>query len=81
MGNMSCQRFTELLGDYVEGRLQSDERPAMDAHLLACARCSELFADYERLPGLVRRATHVALPAGARARLRRLLSRAWSWHR
>jgi len=81
MGDLSCERFTDLLGDYVEGVLRSDDRPAMDAHLLDCAQCSELLADYERLPGLVRRATHVAMPAGAKARLRRLLSRAWSWHR
>jgi anti-sigma factor RsiW len=81
MEDLSCQRFTDLLSDFVEGRVPPEELRAMDAHRLACARCSELLADYERIPGVVRRATDASMPAGAKARLRRLLSRAWSWHR
>jgi hypothetical protein len=81
MGDLSCQRFTDLLGEHVEGALGSDEEAAMAAHALTCSRCSELRADYERLPGVVRRATDAAMPPGAKARLRRLLSRAWWWHR
>jgi anti-sigma factor RsiW len=69
------------MGDYFDGALPADERAAVDAHRLACAPCSELFATYQRIPGLVRQATDVSMPSGARARLRRLLSRAWRWHR
>jgi anti-sigma factor RsiW len=77
MGDLSCDRFTDLLGQYVEGRLPSDERLSMEAHLLACPRCDQLVADYERIPGIARRATNVTMPAGAKARLRWILSHAW----
>jgi anti-sigma factor RsiW len=52
MEDLSCQRFTDLLSDFVEGRVPPEELRAMDAHRLACARCSELLADYERIPGV-----------------------------
>jgi anti-sigma factor RsiW len=77
MGDLSCQNFVDLLGDYVDGRVPNAELAAMGVHRLACASCRELQSEYERVPGLVRQATDVAMPRGARARLRRLLSRAW----
>ena len=81
MGDLSCERFADLLGDYVEGVLPAEQRPAMEAHLGACSRCSDLLADYRRIPEVVRRATDVAMPSGAKARLRHLLSRVWRWRR
>ena len=81
MGELSCQRFADRLGDYVEGALAAEERTAMSAHRLACRECGALLRDYERLPGLVRRATLASLPAGAWARLQRLLARAWRGRR
>jgi anti-sigma factor RsiW len=81
MGALSCQRFSDLLSDYVEGRVSPDELRAMGEHRRACARCDALLADYERLPGVVRRATEASMPMGAKARLRRLLSRGWTWRR
>jgi anti-sigma factor RsiW len=77
MGDLSCERFVDLMGDYVEGVLPPEERQTMDQHLLSCGRCSELLADYKRIPAVVRRATDIAMPVAAQARLRRLLSRAW----
>jgi anti-sigma factor RsiW len=76
MGDLSCQRFVDLVGDYLEGLLAPEERKAMTAHRLECRECSELLGDYERIPGLVRRATHATVPAGAQARLWRLLAQA-----
>jgi anti-sigma factor RsiW len=77
MGDLSCERFTELVGDHVEGVLSADERCAMEAHLLACPRCRELLEQYTRVGDVVRGATDVRMPLGARARLRRVLSRVW----
>ncbi len=76
MGNVSCKHFVDQMGDYVEGILPSDQRLAMDAHRIGCPQCRGLLADYERIPGVVRRATDVVMPLDARARLRRFLSRA-----
>jgi len=77
MEDMSCERFVDLMGDYVERVLPSDERPPMDAHLLVCRQCRELLADYKRIPKVVRRVTNVTMPLNVQARLRRLLSGAW----
>ena len=41
---MNCERFEELLSAYLEGELSAGERAGMDAHLAACASCSELLA-------------------------------------
>jgi len=77
MGDLTCERFAELVGDQVEGILPSAERAAFDAHLRTCAHCRDLLDGYVRVAGVVRRATDVAMPLGARARLRRLLSHLW----
>lgn len=77
MGELSCERFVNLLSDYAEGALPSDDLTAMNAHLLACEGCRQLLADYESIPAVVRRATNIAMPSGAQARLRRLLAHAW----
>lgn len=77
MGDLSCERFTELVGDHVEGVLPPGERAAVDAHLRSCSRCRDLLDGYGRVTGLVQRATDVRMPLGARARMRRLLSHLW----
>jgi hypothetical protein len=75
MRELSCPRFIDRLGDYVEGILPPAEVASMDAHRAGCASCRDLLAEYRRVPGVVRRATDVGMPTGARARLHRLLSR------
>jgi anti-sigma factor RsiW len=77
MEDLSCARFTELVGDHVEGVLSTDLRSAMEAHLLGCSRCRALLDEYIGVAEVVRRATDVQMPLGARARLRRVLARLW----
>ncbi len=77
MEDISCARFTELVGDLVEGSLPADVRSAMEAHLLACPRCRTLRGEYVGVADVVRNATDVRMPLGARARLRRVLARLW----
>jgi anti-sigma factor RsiW len=76
MGELSCQRFVDLLGDYVEDVLSPDERRTMDAHCLACPQCRQLLSDYRRLPEMLRRTTDAAMSPPARARLGRVLLQA-----
>jgi anti-sigma factor RsiW len=77
MGAVTCEVFVEHMGDYVDGVLRSEERSHMVEHALSCPKCAEAFAQYERIPEVVRSATDVPLPLYARVRLRRLLKMAW----
>jgi predicted anti-sigma-YlaC factor YlaD len=76
-GHLSCARFTELVGEHVEGALSVEMRSAMGAHLGGCSRCRALLDEYARVGEVVRRATDVRMPLGARARLSRALARLW----
>jgi anti-sigma factor RsiW len=77
MADLGCSAFESGLADYVDNRLPSRDRAAMDAHRAACPACTALFADYLALPGIVRDATQAEMPSDARAQLRRLLARTW----
>ena len=35
-----CQEVVEVLTEYLDGALPSDEREALEQHLLACAGCA-----------------------------------------
>jgi hypothetical protein len=49
-------RETELsLGVLVLGALEPAERPAIEAHIAACARCNAILAELAPLPGLMHR--------------------------
>jgi len=41
---MKCEVCRELLEEYLDGELEPQEREQLDAHLIACADCSESFA-------------------------------------
>jgi hypothetical protein len=75
MEDLPCARFAELAGDYVEGVLPREQASVMEAHRLGCARCRQLLVEYAGVVDVVRDATDVRMPLGARARLRRVLSR------
>jgi anti-sigma factor RsiW len=77
MSAITCEGFVAHMGDYVDGTLARDERSRMAEHALACPHCAEAFAQYERIPDVVRSATDVKLSPDARVRLRRLLTIAW----
>jgi anti-sigma factor RsiW len=77
---LSCDQVVTFLGDYSDGVLPEEDRHAVDTHLRSCARCTEVLGDCRRLPEIVRRATDIAMPVDAKARLRRLLSLGWRSH-
>ncbi len=46
---MSCDRFDELLPDYLEGTLDAGTRTEVDAHLTSCQRCAAIVADVKAI--------------------------------
>lgn len=53
----SCQRFKELISDYIEGGLNQDRKKEMDYHFKECLKCStttdqlkKLIQDLKELP-------------------------------
>jgi hypothetical protein len=55
MSDPSCRTFRELLGVYVVGAIEPDERAAVDAHLSQCYECREELAGLAPLPALLHR--------------------------
>lgn len=41
---LACRRAVELMTDYLEGALTRLDRDRLEAHLAACANCSEYLA-------------------------------------
>ena len=70
----------QLLGAYVMGALDSDERVELEAHLGTCHECQAELAEYQQVTeGLLHLATPVAPSPGLRAALTdRLAARASS---
>jgi hypothetical protein len=50
-----CREVELSLGVLVLGALEPAERPAIEAHLAACPRCSAILAELAPLPGLMHR--------------------------
>jgi anti-sigma factor RsiW len=74
MPQLTCETFVDLLASYVDGVLDRGVGAEMRTHLAACAACRELLGSYRAVPTIVRKATHVTLPSGARHRLARRLA-------
>ncbi len=63
-GTMDCQQARLSLGVLVLGVIDPEERPALEAHLTVCERCSAELAELAVLPGLLHRLDPVAAAAG-----------------
>jgi anti-sigma factor RsiW len=57
---MDCQQARLSLGVLVLGVIDPEERPALEAHLTVCERCSAELAELAVLPGLLHRLDPVA---------------------
>ena len=55
MSGPSCRMYRELLGVYVVGAIEPQERAAVDEHLAQCYECREELAGLAPLPALLRR--------------------------
>lgn len=55
MSDPACRSFRELLGVYVVGAIEPNERSILDAHLSQCYGCREEFAGLAVLPAMMHR--------------------------
>lgn len=46
---MKCSAARELIGDYVDGTLRSEEEKSLQSHLDRCENCRELVGDFQRI--------------------------------
>jgi hypothetical protein len=63
-GTMDCHEARLSLGVLVLGVIDPEERPALEAHLTTCERCSAELAELAVLPGLLHRLDPVAAASG-----------------
>ena len=72
MSDPACRNYRELLGVYVVGAIEPNERSLLEAHLKQCYGCREELAGLAVLPALLHRiplseAEVLAQPSSARA--------------
>ena len=46
--DLACQELVELITEYFENQLPTDERARFEAHLAACRHCREYLAQMRR---------------------------------
>jgi anti-sigma factor RsiW len=70
---MNCKHCTELLLDYVDGALDTDDVVIVDSHLSVCAGCRACAATYKATTKLCKRALAAAVPQDTEDRLLKFL--------
>src|SRR5712691_400475 len=58
---MACSEFEDLILDYFDDALSTEQRSRLDAHVAACAECRRFWS--------VQKALDIELPAGFRQRV------------
>jgi len=81
---MSCERVSNSLVSYLDGRASAEERSIVEAHLQSCAACRERAEEFRRLWDVMAEAPAVEPSFGFDARLRQRIAaearpRLWSW--
>lgn len=69
----SCRETIELLMDYLEGRLPSEDHEALKLHFSECPPCLEFVRSYQETPRIFRQATEVRIPSEVEQRLKDFL--------
>ena len=69
---MSCRELVELVTEYLEGALPSDERAAVEAHLAECDGCTAYLEQMRTTIRLTGALTEEQIPPGAREPLLRI---------
>jgi hypothetical protein len=60
--DVRCQEVVEVLTDYLEGGLATDERELLEQHLLLCAGCGEYLEQLRTTIALTGRLTEEDVP-------------------
>ncbi|HKF53022.1 MAG TPA: zf-HC2 domain-containing protein [Candidatus Acidoferrales bacterium] len=81
---MSCEKVSNSLVSYLDGRASAEERLVVEAHLQSCAACRERAEEFRRLWDVMAEAPAVEPSFGFDARLRQRIAaearpRMWSW--
>jgi hypothetical protein len=81
---MSCQGYDDIQrdaerGDYVDGTLAGQPLAAFESHLVSCAECRALVADFSAIRGAVATLPPQPVPTGAWERLAASLDERRSW--
>jgi anti-sigma factor RsiW len=71
---VACVDGVEMLMDYLEGTLGSEDREAIEAHVSGCLRCVAFVESYRQTPRILRAATAASLPEDLAESLRRFLA-------
>jgi anti-sigma factor RsiW len=45
--DLPCNQFVELVTDYLDDAMTSDERARVDAHLAGCPYCADVLAQWQ----------------------------------
>lgn len=81
---MSCEKISNALIAYLDGRASSDERFVVEAHLKLCAACQERAEEFRRLWHVMAEVPSVEPSPAFDARLRQRIAEApkpklWGW--
>lgn len=74
--DLSCQELIELVTDYIEGILSSEDRARFESHLNSCSGCRAYLAQVRRTIEIVGTLEKSDIPDDAREQLLRTF-RAW----
>jgi anti-sigma factor RsiW len=74
IAGLVCVDGVEMLMDYFEGALASEEREAIESHVNGCPRCVAFLESYRETSRILRAATAAALSADLAQSLRRFLA-------
>lgn len=72
-GEPTCRRVFELLSDFVDGELSSEDRESLAGHLHACPPCEEFLRTFQAARTLCRQSLMEKMPDEMRQRLRTFL--------
>ena len=74
IARLACVDGVEMLMDYFEGTLASEEREAIESHVKDCPRCVAFLESYRQTPRILRAATAAVPSANLAQSLRRFLA-------
>lgn len=81
---MNCEKMSNLMVSYLDGRANAEERSSVEVHLAACAACRERAEEFRRLWSAMSEVPEIEPSFAFDARLRqRIAAQAhpsiWSW--
>ncbi len=81
---MNCEKMSNLMVSYLDGRASAEERSSAEAHLSACAACRERAEEFRRLWSAMGEVPEIEPSFAFDARLRQRIAaqarpRIWTW--